>query len=383
MREAELRFVGLDLHRHDVMVGAVDAHQDIVLTPQRVTLRRFAQWAARHLRPTDQVAIEATTNTWALYDLLEPHVAKVVVAHPQQVRWIASAKVKHDKRDALILAHLLAANLLPEVWVPPPHVRQLRSLIVHRHHLTTQQRMAKNRLRGVLFRFNLPTPSGDVASPNNRDWWQSVSLNLVERLRIQHDLDTLDHLAHQIRDVNASLAQLSVCIPWSEDVPFLLQMTGIGLVSAMTILSAIGDITRFPTPKRLVGYAGLGAGVRSSGQTTRSGPITKSGRGELRTTLIQVAWAAIRYSPYWREFFSRLAPRKGPQKAITIIARKILVVIWHVLTHHTPDRNTDPAQVERAFLKWATDHRLATSQGLSRTQFVHNALVLVGFRPLA
>jgi transposase len=383
MREAEPRFVGLDLHRHDVMVGAVDAQQTIVLNPQRVTLRRFAQWVPRHLRPTDQVAIEATTNTWALYDLLEPHVAKIVVAHPQQVRLIASAKVKHDKRDALILAQLLAANLLPEVWVPPPHVRQLRSLIVHRQHLAKQQRMAKNRLRGVLFRFNLATPSGDVASPKNRVWWQTVSLNIVERLRVQHDLDTLDHLADQISDVNVSLAQLSVCIPWSEDVPFLLQMTGIGLISAMTILSAIGDIPRFPTPKQLVGYAGLGAGIRSSGQTSRAGPITKSGRGELRTTLIQVAWAAARYSPYWRDRFSRLAPHKGAQKAITIIARKILVVIWHVLTLRTLDRNADPVQVERAFLKWATDHRLATSQGLSRTQFVHNALVLVGFRPPA
>jgi len=381
MCEAEPRFVGLDLHRHDVMVGAVNAHQDIVLTPQRVTLRQFAQWASHHLRPTDQVAVEATTNTWALYDLLEPHVAKVVVAHPQQVRLIASAKVKHDKRDALILAHLLSANLLPEVWVPPPHVRQLRSLIVHRHHLTTQRRMAKNRLRGVLFRFNLPAPPGDVASLDHRAWWQTLSLNPVERLRVQHDLDTFDHLAGQITDVNAALAQLSVCIPWSEDVPFLLQMPGIGLVSAMTLLSAIGDISRFPTPKHLVGYAGLGAGIRSSGQTSRPGPITKSGRGELRTTLIQVAWAAARYSPFWRESFNRLAPRKGPQKAITIIARKILVVIWHVLTHRTTDRNADPAQVERAFLKWATDYRLATSQGLSRTHFVHNALVLVGFRP--
>jgi hypothetical protein len=132
MCDAEPRFVGLDLHRHDVVVGAVDAPQALVLTPQRVTLRRFAQWAPRHLRPTDQGTIEATTDTWALYDLLEPHVAKIGVAHPQQVCLIASAKVKHDKRDALILAQLLAANLLPEVWVPPPHVRQLRSLIVHR-----------------------------------------------------------------------------------------------------------------------------------------------------------------------------------------------------------------------------------------------------------
>lgn len=131
---------------------------------------------------------------------------------------------------------------------------------------------------------------------------------------VQHDLDTLDHLACQITEVNASLAQLSVCIPWSEEVPFLLQMPGIGLVSAMTILSAIGDITRFPMPKHLVGYAGLGEGIRRSGQTSHPGRITKSGRGELRTTLIQVAWAAARYSPYWRDCcFSRL---EKPTKAL-------------------------------------------------------------------
>jgi hypothetical protein len=149
--------------------------------------------------------------------------------------------------------------------------------------------------------------------------------------------------------VNASLAQLSVCIPWSEDVPFLLQMPGIGLVSAMTILSAIGDIARFPTPKHLVGYADLGAGIRSSGQTSRPGPITRSGRGELRTPPIQVAWAAARYSPYWRDRFSRLAPHKGAQNAITIIARKILVVIWHVLTHRTIDATQTPPKSNALF----------------------------------
>lgn len=381
MGESEPRFVGLDLHRHDVMIGAVNAQQAVVLTPQRVALRQFAHWAPRHLHPTDQVALEATTNTWHCYDLIVPHVASVVVAHPQQVRLIASAKVKHDKRDALVLAQLLAANLLPEVWVPPPHVRQLRSLIVHRHHLVKQRRMAKNRLRGVLFRFNLPAPSGGIAAPNNRDWWLSLDLNPVEHLRVQHDLHTLDHLAGQIAEVNATLAHCSVSTPWSLDTPFLLQMPGIGLVSAMTLLSAIGDISRFPSHKHLVGYAGLGASIRASGQKSRSGPITKAGRTELRTTLIQVAWAAVRYSPHWHDCFSRLAPLKGPQKAITIIARKILVVIWHVLTDRAIDRNADPDQVARVFLNWATQYRLATSQGLSRKQFVHNALVQVGFLP--
>jgi hypothetical protein len=78
-----------------------------------------------------------------------------------------------------------------------------------------------------------------------------------------------------------------------------------------------------------------------------------------------------------------LAPHKGPQKAITIIARKILVVIWHVLTDRTVDRHADPAQIERAFLKWATEHRLATSHGIPRAQFVQDALMRIGLRPLA
>jgi transposase len=381
MDTLETRFVGLDLHRHDVMIAAVNHKQDIVLQPQRVKLLRLARWAQQHLLPTDLVAVEATTNTWALHDLLKPYVNSITVAHPQKVRWIASAKVKHDKHDALVLARLLAANLLPEVWVPPHHVRQLRSLIVHRQHLTKQRRSAKNRLRGVLFRLNLTAPKGDVASPQNRHWWQSAELNYVERLRVQHDLQTLDHLEQQLNDVQTALTQASVRKPWFQDVPFLLQMPGVGLVSTMTILSAIGDIYRFPSHKKLVGYAGLGASLHASGQSSRSGGITKQGRRELRTALIQVAWAAVRYSQFWKERFNALLPYKERQKAITIIARKILVVIWHLLTKRTLDRYADPTAIERAFFKWGTTEKLASSLGLSRTQFMQQALGHVGLTP--
>jgi transposase len=378
MNAIESRFVGLDLHREDVVVGAVNARQQIVLSPQRVRLQQLARWARTHLRPTDCVAMEATTNTWAVYDLLAPLVAQVKVAHPNQVRWIASARVKNDTRDVLVLARLLAANLLPEVWVPPPHVRQLRSLIVHRGHLVKQRRAAKNRLRGVLFRHNLKAPAGDLFSALHRSWWSAAPLDAVERLRVQHDLDTLDHLAHQLAEVEATLAQWSVHEPWGEAVPLLLQVPGVGLVSAMTLLSAIGDVRRFPDAKHLVGYAGLGAGVHASGQTYRTGGITKQGRRELRTILVEIAWSAVRFSPVWRARFDALAPRKGRQKAITILARKLLVVIWQVLTHRALDRNADPEAIARAFLKWATDHRLATSLGLSRAAFVRRALAKVG-----
>lgn len=383
MTTLEPRFIGLDLHRNDVMVGAVNSQQDVVLQPQRIKLKHIVRWAQRNLNPNDNLAVEATTNTWALHDLLVPFVNKVTVVHPQKVRWIASAKVKHDKHDALILARLLAANLVPEVWVPTQAVRQLRSLVVHRQHLAKQRRSAKNRLRGVLFRINLPSPKGELNAHHNRNWWLHIDLNPIERLRVQHDLQTLDHLDQQLAEVQTTLARLSVQSPWKEDIPFLLQMAGIGLLSAMTILSAIGPIDRFPSPKKLVGYAGLGASLHASGQSFRSGGITKQGRSELRTTLIQVAWAAVRYSITWRKRFDLLTLRKGRHKAITIIARKILVVIWHVLTKRTPDRDADPAAVERAFLHWASNERLATSLGLSRTEFVQQNLENIGFQPAA
>ena len=119
----------------------------------------------------------------------------------------------------------------------------------------------------------------------------------------------------------------------------------------MTILSAIGEIERFPTAKKLVGYAGLGAKVHASGQTHRTGGITKQGRKELRWVLIEAAWTAVRYDQHWQEQFEQLAYRIGREKAIVAIARKLLVIIWHVLTAKAADRKAQPQQVARYFIR--------------------------------
>lgn len=109
--------------------------------------------------------------------------------------------------------------------------------------------------------------------------------------------------------------------------------TQIGLYTGMTtILAAIRDIERFPSPARLVGYAGLGARVHASGDSYQTGKISKQGRRELRTVLVTSAWIAVRFSDHWQRQFDKLAARIGKQKAISAIARKLLVVIWHVLT---------------------------------------------------
>ena len=374
MSYQQKRYVGLDVHKHYVMVGAVNRVQEMVLPPRKVSLAEFEGWAKKHLRPTDEVVLEATTNAWYLHDLLEPLVARVVVCHPPQVKLIAAAVVKTDKKDTMTLAKLLAVGMIPAVWVPPLHVRELRALISHRQRLIAQQTRLKNRLQSLLHRHHLVPPGGKLFGAANHPWWLGLSLNSSEKLRLRQDLILLDQLDPLISEVEDELNRLSLAEPWAELVPYLLQLPGIGLITAMTILSAIGEIERFPTAKKLVGYAGLGAKVHASGQTHRTGGITKQGRRELRRVLIEAAWTAVRYDQHWQEQFEHLAYRIGREKAIVAIARKLLVIIWHVLTAKVADRRAEPQQVARYFIHWGRQLRVKTTLGIKASEFARQQL---------
>jgi len=374
MSDNQKRFMGLDVHKQYVMVGAVNAAQEVVLPPRKVSLIEFEGWASKHLRPTDEVVLEATTNAWYIYDLLEPLVAQVVVCHPPQVKLIAAAFVKTDKKDTMILARLLAVGMIPAVWVPPEHVRDLRALISHRQRLISQQTRLKNRLHSLLHRHHLLPPGGQLFAAVNRPWWLGLSLSSSEKLRLRQDLTLLDQLAPLISEVETELNRLSLADPWVEQTPYLLQLPGIGLITAMTILSAIGQIERFPSAKKLVGYAGLGAKVHSSGQTHRTGGITKQGRKELRHVPIEAAWTAVRYDQHWQAQFDHLAYRIGREKAIVTIARKLLVVIWHVLSAQVADRKAQPQQVARYFIHWGRQLRVKSTMGLKASEFARQML---------
>jgi transposase len=330
------RFVGLDVHRRYATVAAVDSKQQVVLTARRIDFNDFDEWVRKHLRRTDVVTLEATSNAWHLYDMLVPLVASVTVANPIQVALIAKARVKTDPRDALTLARLLAVGMLPSVWVPPVEVRELRALGGHRRRLIKQRTQARNRLRAVLYTHNLFPPAGEAFGPANRSWWEGLDLPASEKLRVRHDLSILDSLEPLVKGVDAELVRQSSLAPWAEQAAYLVQLPGIGVHSAMQLLAAIGDIARFDAPHKLVGYAGLGARVHSSGEEHYGGRITKQGRRDIRCTMVESAWVAVGGHPYWKELFERLAVRVGRPKAIVAIARKLLVVVWHVLANRSP-----------------------------------------------
>lgn len=369
------RYLAVDLHKAYVMVGGVNARQEVVFPPRRIELAAWLRWAQAHLKKTDALVVESTSNAWDFYDQVAPFVGRAVVAHPRLVKLIASARVKTDKVDTLALAKLLAANLIPEVWVPPLEVREARGLLAPRRRLVKTRTMAANRLQSVLQRHNLPGPAGEPFSAENRAWWEALKLSPLETLRIRQDLATLDHLNQQIAELEVEVNRLSTSTPWVEQVPYVMQLSGFSVLLTMTILTAIGDIQRFSHAKPLVGYAGLGASVHSSGETHKTGHITKTGRRELRWALVEAAWSAVRYHPDWKAEFERLTRRMPDNQAIVAIARKLLVALWPVLTEQVANKHADEKMVATQLMRWSWELTDEQRGGLSTRQFVRLQLM--------
>ncbi len=239
-----MRFIGLDIHKHYLVAVGVDSAQQPVFGPQRVAYTHLTTWIAQHLRPTDAVVLEMTTNAFQIHDEVLPHVQSVLVVHPQHVALVTHVPVKTDTKAALALAQLLAAGLLKGVWVPPLPVRDLRTLVIQRQKLRRLATQARNRLHAALHRARIVPPAGNLFASSQHGWWQQLPVSALEHARIQSDLATFTFAEAQVAQLEDALAAAAAT---DARVPLLIQLPGIQLVSAITLLAAIGDITRFPT----------------------------------------------------------------------------------------------------------------------------------------
>jgi transposase len=375
LQTEKVRYVALDIHKHYSMIGAVNRDSEVLLDPRRVEHSQLENWLRKHLKPTDQVVIEATTNTWHIYDLIEPLVAEVVVANPMKVKQIAYARIKTDKLDVLILARLLAANLIPTVWVPPMHVRELRSVVSQRRRLVQMHTQVINRMHSISHRHHLGHPKGKRFLPKDCAWQQAECLSTMEKLQLELDMATRVHLKTQIDRLTQEMATLSLEEPWEAEALYLMQMPGFGVITTMTVLSAIGDISRFSHPKKLVSYAGLAPGLHQSGVKFRGKGITKEGRKELRWAMVEVAWRCLKGNAYWKERFETFKKRMHPNQAITAVARHLLVIVWHVLSNQEPYRQVTEERIAYKFLTWSWQLNEQQRAGMSRPQFVRYHLM--------
>jgi transposase len=347
------RFIGLDIHKEYFVAVGVNSQKEPVFVPQTVPVYRLDEWIRNHLTQGDAVVLEMTVNSYLFYDCLQPFVHSVTLVHPPHVGLVTRVQVKTDRKAAQTLAELHAVGMLEGIWVPPLEVRELRSLVAHREKMVRMSTKAKNRLATVLHRNHLVYPGehqSHMYHPDAREWWEKLSVSAIEKLRIRADLDAVEFAQKQVKSAEEALGELAAK---DERVPLLVQLPGCGLLNAITILAAVGTVSRFESAKKLVGYAGLGTRVHASGMTHHNGRITKAGRKDLRSAVVSMANTAAEHHPFWKKEFERISPRLGRSKAIVAIARRLLVAVWHVLKKEEADRHAVALDVARSFFAHA------------------------------
>ena len=374
MEGKQTRYIGLDVHKHYLVDLGVDTDLNIVLPMRRVELSHLESWMKKNLTKQDEVVLEMTTNTWQLYDELIEHAGSVMVVHPPHVALITRSQVMNDKIAASILARLLAKGLLVGIWVPPQEVRELRGLVAQRQKMTRLATQAKNRLHAVIQRHHLKPPAGNPFAKTNNGWWQGLALGKLEKMNLESDLETLQFAQQQEVQIEKEMTSLAA---EDEGIGRLLHIAGFGVITAVTVYAAIGDIGRFPEAKKLIGYAGLGARVHDSGMTTRTGKITKAGRRDLRVAMVEAAHIVANSHPHWKAELARLQPRIGYNRAIVAIARKLLVTVWYVLQGKV-DKYAEPKAVAQKMLKFAYSVGKANRVGKTAAQFARIRMDALG-----
>jgi transposase len=272
-------------------------------------------------------AFEAAFGWGWLVGLLEDYGFDPHLVHPLQCKAIASARLKNDKVDAAILAQLLRADLLPEAWIAPPPVRQLRALLRHRAQLVRLRTLLRNRIHAVLADHGHDRPEGCWSGPG-RAWLASLPLPAVSREVVEDDLALIDALQQPIDRLDWEVHQRAKAEP---AVKVLTQLPGVGPFTAMVILAETGDISRFGSARKLAAWAGLTPTVRGSDRTIRHGHIPEQGSAWLRWILCEAAQTAKRH-PDFAATYQAIARRRGKKIATTAIARKLLARAWHLLT---------------------------------------------------
>src|SRR5579862_1745538 len=281
--------------------------------------------------------VESTFNWYWIVDGLQTREVPVTLAHSLKLAAISTAKVKTDKRDALTLAKLLRAKMIPESYIYPAEDRPLRDLVRQRWNMVAMRADEYRRMRGLLYRNGIfDVGANDIRIMGEEEFNELVEHPLI-RAQARYDIERVELLTTQIRSLEK---EILARVKARKDFQNLQTIPGIGTVLALTILLEIGDIKRFPKSRQFASYCRVAPGCADSGDSHRRGRGNKQGNPYLKWALTQAANGARRYDPVFREYFAAVQRKHpGPSGIIIthcIVAHRLAFAVWHVLKDGLP-----------------------------------------------
>lgn len=358
-------FYGLDLGKKDSQLAVLSsAGKQLANFPFSSTRENFLE-LARHLNPSDTIALEVSTSANAVMSLFKLNSkAKSLLSNPLQTKLISSARAKTDKVDARTLAELARACYLPTVWSPDPDTLRLRHLLTDRESLVHYKTKLKNQVHAILHRNLITYDFSDLFGSEGSQWLLSLletgQLDEFEKDRLRFNLREIERQKMLVDDLDAVIAAFILSRPiFQQQLDLLVSIPGVSLASGAAILAAIGDISRFRSKERLACYFGLTQRLKQTGgKPPRIGHISKQGNAYARFMLVESADWLRKSVPVYSRFYDRIKKKKNHNVAKVAVARKLAELVWILLTRHQEfiyarPRNTD--EKRSAWRKLARD----------------------------
>jgi len=324
----EAEYVGIDLHRRRSVIVRMSPDGEQLSTEKIDNDARALAAAIAPAGPSPKVVVEATYGWYWAADVLAECGAELHLAHPLGMKGIMSnRRVKNDVKDAVLLADLLRLGSLPEAWVAPPGLRELRELVRYRTKLVQIRSGLKAQVHAVMAKEGVLPERTDMFGLGGQAQLDGLQLGDCYRIRIDslrdliddfdEEVEALEWLIHDVLKDHAGYRAVQA-------------IDGVGRTFAAIFVAEIGDVTRFAGPAQLCSWAGLTPKHHESDTTVHRGSITKQGSRLVRWAAIE-ATSNRRGGPKLRADFSRIAERRGTAKARVAIARKLLTLVYYGL----------------------------------------------------
>lgn len=329
--------VGLDLSRSRLDVCLISDQGELIGRFQAPADRDGLYGLTRRVAVYDEPVrgvVESMNGARFVHDELVAHGWEVLIADAQKVKGLAPLACKTI--DARVLAELSFRDLVPAIWLPTEGLRKERERSRYRLHLVKHRSSLKNRVHSTLIAFGYQRPVADLFGVAGRRLLDELDIPQPWRGHVDASLALIDDLDRRIGDLEDELRRAGADHRY---VPILMTAPGFGWIISFAVASEIGDIGRFSSPVKLVGYSGLCPRVDQSGDSDRRGPLSKHGPKYLRWGLMEAATHAAAH-PIYRERYQRLRARHGRQRGPKIaqidLARQLGQTVWHMLTRNQP-----------------------------------------------
>lgn len=325
--EQQRQYVGIDLHRRRSVIVRID-EDGTEVGHARIDNDATALAAQLALAgPAPEVAMEATLGWYWAADVIAECGARLHLAHPLGIKAFAYQRVKKDHSDARLLADLLRMGRLPEAWIAPPEVRELRELIRYRHKIVEARANAKAQVHAVFAKQGIAVPMSDLFGIGGQALLEVANLDETYRIRVESLRDIIDVHSREAMMLDRLIARRLAGHPGYEAIQAI---PGVGKTLAAIFVAEIGDVTRFERPEQLASWAGMTPRHHESDTTVRRGRITKQGSRLVRWAAVEAA-KVPRSNSWLKSDYRRIAARRGVSIAAVAVGRKILTLVFYGL----------------------------------------------------